>query len=207
MFEFHDLSVTIKDKMPSHPYDVETNLIRDKEYHRDGYVNHILKTGIHTGTHLDVPMHFSPVDRFVSDYPIERFTGDAVVLDVRGEEIIRMDKSYKEVIQKDCIVLFLTGHSQKFGCDEYYDKHPVLSMELVQWLVDTGVKMIGVDTPSPDEYPFEIHKYLLGNGVFILENLRNLSTLPFMTPFELFAFPLKIEAEGSPVRVVAKVKR
>ena len=47
-----------------------------------------------------------------------------------------------------------------------------------QLLVDCGVELVGVDTPSVDRPPFEAHLALLGDGVLIVENLTNLDAIP-----------------------------
>ena len=60
-----------------------------------------------------------------------------------------------------------------------------------------------MDLPSPDNYPFEIHKKLFANNILIVENLTNLSELIGVKDFDIIAFPLKIRAEASLVRVVA----
>ena len=57
-----------------------------------------------------------------------------------------------------------------------------------------------------DKEPYEIHKILFQNGVFILENLTNLSKLLYVEEFEVFAQPLKINAEASLVRAFAQYK-
>ncbi|MDG5814149.1 hypothetical protein QA601_03600 [Chitinispirillales bacterium ANBcel5] len=67
------------------------------------------------------------------------------------------------------------------------------------------VKIIGIDIPSPDKFPFEEHIKLLDNNILILENLTNLEPLLKVSKFDLFAFPLKIHAEASLVRAVAKI--
>jgi kynurenine formamidase len=81
--------------------------------------------------------------------------------------------------------------------------------EAAEYLVGRGVALVGCDTVSVDaaasvESP--AHYALLGSEVYVVENLKNLGTLP---PFCLFvAFPLKIRGgSGSPVRAVALVPR
>ena len=69
--------------------------------------------------------------------------------------------------------------------------------------IENNIKMIGFDMPSPDRFPFESHKILLKNEIFILENLCNIEKLLNAKEFKIAAFPLKIEAEGSLVRAVA----
>ena len=66
--------------------------------------------------------------------------------------------------------------------------------------------MIGMDTPSPDKAPYIVHKKLLANDIFILENLKDLSELLYVEDLMVYAQPLKLEAEGSPVRAFACYK-
>ena len=108
-------------------------------------------------------------------------------------------------VRKGDIVLVLTGFYKKFGQAEYYEKYPEITEDFAKKLVDLGVKIVGVDTPSPDRPPFNIHKLLLKNDVLIIENLTNLEKLLGIKKFEIFAFPPNFDVEGSPVRVVAKV--
>jgi kynurenine formamidase len=64
--------------------------------------------------------------------------------------------------------------------------------------------MIGVDMSSPDFPPFQVHKLLLGNGIFIMENMTSLKELIGIKEYEVFAQPLKIDAEASLVRASAR---
>jgi len=92
-----------------------------------------------------------------------------------------------------------------FGEEEYYSNYPVFDKELVDYLAKQKVKMIGIDWPSPDHEPYPMHQILLKNNILILENLTNLDLLLSEPAFEIFAFPLKINADSSIVRVVARI--
>ena len=65
--------------------------------------------------------------------------------------------------------------------------------------------MVGLDTPSPDSAPYAIHKLLFEQNILIIENLKNLESLAGFNQIEIFAFPLKLDADASPVRIVARV--
>lgn len=67
--------------------------------------------------------------------------------------------------------------------------------------------MLGIDMPSPDFPPFPVHKLLLSNGIFILENLTGLQQLLNIDTFEVFAVPLKIYAEASLTRAYARCRQ
>ena len=112
-------------------------------------------------------------------------------------------KEYEKLIKNKDIVIIYTGFESKYGKKEYYESHPVISFELIKLFIENNIKMIGFDMPSPDRFPFESHKMLLKNEIFILENLCNIEKLLNAKEFKIAAFPLKIEAEGSLVRAVA----
>lgn len=200
-----DLSHVIEDKMSVHHYDSEVTLYQDKFLDLDKYNNFRLDIGTHVGTHIDSPMHLSDNNLFISDYDIEKFCGSAVVIDVRGQGVIKFMDSYIEIIKDNDIVLFYTGHEEKFGTDEYYSDYPMIDIGIVNVLIKKKVKLIGLDSPSPDKYPFQIHKKLFANGIFIVENLKNLGQLVDKSSLEVFMFPLKIKADASLIRAVAKI--
>jgi len=124
----------------------------------------------------------------------------------RGKKaIINYEPQYANLIKEKDIVLLYTGFDKKYGDEAYYTSHPIIDMSFAEFLVREKIKMIGMDMPSPDRYPFQIHKYLFSNGLFILESLRNLSFLLSEKDIEVFAFPLRIKADASWVRAVARV--
>ena len=51
-----------------------------------------------------------------------------------------------------------------------------------------------------------MHKILLKNDIPLLENITNLNDLVYVEKFEVFAQPLKINAEASLVRAFAQYK-
>ncbi|NLN03437.1 MAG: cyclase family protein [Clostridiaceae bacterium] len=199
-----DLSHVIYDGMPVYPGDPNTKLSQIKYYEHDEYNNFKLDICMHSGTHVDAPMHLTESKQLVSEIPLESFMGDGCVLDVRGHEVITMKEEYKYLIKEGCILLLYTGFDEYYGTDKYYENHPCIDMDSCKFLVNMTIKMVGMDIPSPDKCLFEIHKKLLSNNIYIIENLTNLDKLLETDRFEIFAFPLKIKADSSISRVVAK---
>ncbi|MFW6375978.1 MAG: cyclase family protein, partial [Thermoplasmatota archaeon] len=140
-----------------------------------------------------------------NEIPLERFTGNGCILDVRNQSPIEYKDEYSEIVKENDIVLLHTGFDEKYGSKEYYTEHPIVDESLAKFFVDKKIKMLGMDIPTPDKYPFNIHKTLFKNGILIIENLTNLSELSDVEDFEIIAFPLKIKADSSIARVVAKV--
>ncbi len=205
MPEYIDLSHIINEDTAVYPGDDKIKLYQNKFINKHKYNDSKLETGMHVGTHIDAPSHLTNNNIYISDYPIDKFIGDGVLLDVRNENIIRMKDKYLEAVKDGDIVLLYTGFSKDFGSENYFENHPIIEKQLAEFFISKNIKMIGLDFPSPDNYPFEIHTMLLSNNILILENLVNLENLSEIDVFEIMAFPLKIKAEGSPIRVVAKI--
>lgn len=200
-----DLSHTIHPALAVYPGDDPVQLEQIRTLEQDGFVDFRFTTGMHVGTHIDGPMHMTSDNRLMSQLPLERFAGKGVLVDVRGEQMIEYREYFRTLFGADDIVLFYSGLDALFGTPQYFTAFPCITDELARFLADQQVKMVGIDWASPDHYPYSVHTILLENKIFIIENLINLSQLLHETNFEIFAFPLKIEADSSAVRVVARV--
>lgn len=201
--EYIDLSYEIENNMAVYPGDEEVFIEFTKKYDNDGYTYSVLKSGMHVGTHIDSPMHLTDSSKYISEYPLENFIGEGVIIDVRGKELITLEKEYEDLLNEKEIVILFTGYEKYYGTNDYYENHPIISEELVDLFIEKKIRMVGFDMPSPDKYPFNIHKKLLNNRIFILENLCNLERLVGGEDFKVIEFPLKIKGEGSMVRAVA----
>ncbi|MDQ8739083.1 cyclase family protein [Paenibacillus sp. LHD-38] len=200
-----DLTHTIMEGMPVYPGDEETRLEHSRQFGKDGYNNHQLSINMHAGTHIDGPMHLLDVVKYISEISAESFVGEGVLLDVSGAAAVDYRDEYEEVIKQSQIVILYTGHGEQYGRPEYFTDYPVLTADFVQLLIRKKIKMVGLDTPSPDHYPFESHKSLFRNQIFIIENLNNVNRLLGVKAFEIIALPLRIQADSSMARVIARV--
>lgn len=117
-----DLSHKIEDLLPEYPGDEETRLVNTRKLKTDGYTNHRLHIDMHSGTHIDSPMHFVESKKYICDYPIESFIGEGCIIDARNEPVIKLKKEYKDIITDGCILLLYTGLYRKFGTEEYFNE-------------------------------------------------------------------------------------
>jgi len=200
-----DLTHLIEDGMPVYPGDQETSLQQSKHIKQDYYNNHQLDINMHAGTHIDGPMHLLDIQHYLSEFPLEQFIGRACLLDVSGLGIVDYDEKYETLIEPEQIVVLYTGHSKCYGQEEYFMEYPILTKEFAELLVRKQVKMIGLDTPSPDKYPFEVHKMLFRHNILILENLANVEKLLNVSHFEIIALPMRIQTDSAIARVVARI--
>ncbi|GAB3621733.1 cyclase family protein [Glutamicibacter endophyticus] len=213
--ELIDLSHPIHTGMQVYPGDPQVTLRRAAELETDGFEVAELHLGSHSGTHMDAPLHLiadgSPIDRI----PLEHCTGPARIVHVGApvaQSVISLAavRSQLSGLRPGTVVLFHTGYSRHFGTDEYL-RHPSLAVEIAEFLLEHGVRLLGVDTLSPDLTPISeqsepvqlpVHEVFLGAGGLIVENLTQLHRASG-TGWRFSAFPLRLRGvDGSPVRAV-----
>ena len=197
-----DLTMRLDEGTLTHPDDPDVEIEEVATVEDDGYSVRRIGFPSHVGTHVDVPAHMVEGGRFVDDYGVDRFVGDAVVVDVRGQDVIDLG----EPRTGDADMLFFrTGHAEGArgrGSGYHHGGTPVISERTAEALVETGVGVVGIDAPSPDRAPYPVHDKLLGNDVVILENLVNLGAVDDGR-FLCYALPLNVVGgDGAPCRVV-----
>ena len=200
-----DLAHLLHSETPPYPGDPRPVLRQTRMLERDGYNAYELHTGLHAGTHVDLPMHLLDDPRTADRFAPELFCGRGKLLDLRGQREIGWSARYEDIVEAGDVVLLWTGFDALFHSapDRYFSEHPVLTPQFAQQLAMRGVKMLGMDFPSPDQPPHALHRTLLGAGVLLLENLTGLYKIGRVSGFAVLALPLKLAAEASPVRAVA----
>lgn len=198
-----DLTHPFTGTMPAYPGDPASSLKRVASIGKEGYIDYKLETTMHVGTHIDAPAHMIKGGKRIDELPLEMFRGTGVVVDSRGKRGLDIEILRDVEIEEGHIVLFCTGFSKKYRAPEYFTDFPVMTETLARELVEKKVKMIGLDTPSPDKAPFAVHKILLGAGVLIAENLTNLEALLKIKAFDVEAIPMRIAADAASARIMA----
>lgn len=164
-----------------------------------------LTLGSHTGTHVDAPSHFLPGGDGIDKIPLCNFIGKAAVLDMsrNGGGITGAGlEACSALVRSGDIVLLYTGASdRKIETDFSY-----LEPSAAQWVVDRGLKCVGIDSPSVEKYGSRegiAHKKLLSNNIGIVENLNsNLKKFAGKRMF-LVCLPLLLEGvDAAPARAV-----
>ena len=174
----------------------------------DGHnLSRITRLDCHCGTHIDSPLHFVDGGGDVASIPLDIVP--AVVISTREKRIgMRVFQDAGSLAGR--AVLIHTGWCSRVGSPDFYKKFPYLTRESASFLANSGARIVGLDSPSPDpsdSVDFPAHRILLAEGVQIVESLINLDQLYATagTPF-FAAFPLRIEGlEASPVRAVGLV--
>lgn len=172
---------------------------------------------VHTGTHVDAPSHFLDDGESITDIPVDRFVGRGLLVTVdRGprEEIPLDDlRQALRTVGPDTMLCLRTGWDTRFADAEVYRQYPYLSLDAAKALVDVGIRMIALDTPSPDlpeggrpaGFDWPVHQILMRGGVLITEQLSGLGQLADVREFRLSAIPIALTgSDGAPARVVAE---
>lgn len=195
-----DLTMMIDETTPVYPGDPKQEIQQIATIGKDGWNEKRLAFNSHFSTHIDAPIHMLDNGKTLTDFPIETFVGDAVVIDVRGQQEIVDDL---ESIGTCDIVFFHTGHTEKRNTAGYFENNPVISKATALQLSKKRVNIVGIDSFSPDNTPWLIHKLLFKDNILIVENLINLDKVSGKK-FRCYILPLKIkDGDGAPCRVVA----
>ena len=164
-----------------------------------------LDFGLHSGTHIDAPLHFIDGAPGVEATPIEALIGDAYVVDatnVRGQ--IDTAALRGLAIPRSCErILFKTSNSQLWESDAFSRDFVALTADAARELVRRGARLVGIDYLSiaPFTDPAPTHLALLEAGVVILEGLDLRRVQP--GAYRLLCLPLLVEgADGAPARTL-----
>ncbi|MGB4538081.1 MAG: cyclase family protein [Bacilli bacterium] len=170
------------------------------EVTENGYVTETnLSLNLHTGTHIDAPLHMIKDGAAIGAYDLARFFSPAQVLDFTGEKEKISAATLKEKnVKRNVFVILKTKNSEK----EYFDPEFIYLDESGagylrdQGAIGVGIDALGIERNQPGH---PTHKILLGAGIVILEGLR-LKGVPEGDYF-LAAPPLKLNGyEAAPVR-------
>jgi len=203
--KYIDLSHTFEETMPVFPGDGVAKLKQVAYMDENGYNSFRLQTGMHVGTHIDAPFHMTENGQKLSKIPVEHFFGKGKIIDARNVNSIGAEFLQNIEIEQGDILFVHTGHDRNYKTDTYYTKFPVITKEFAEAVIKKGIKIIGFDSPSPDDAPYDLHKLFFQNNILIIENLTGLEQLINIADFEIIAMPAKFESAGAPVRVVARL--
>jgi arylformamidase len=209
-FETIDLSQPLENGMTYFPGDPEPRFM-PADATPPWHVTQ-LNIGTHLGTHIDAASHFIPRGKAISEYSPERFLLPGIVVPLLGrndDEPIGPDVfvDYLEALPTGGALLIHIGWDQYWKTERYL-RHPYLTREAAQLLVNQGVSIVGIDALNPDSTVQETdhaHAVLLGNDVLIVENLTRLHQLVPGVIYQFSFLPLALSGlDGSPIRAIAR---
>lgn len=164
-----------------------------------------------TGTYVDSPFHRFADGIDLSELPLESLADlEGIVVDVQQYGRAIPAHAFESVDVAGKALLIRTGWSRHWRTDQYFEGHPFLTRETAQFLADSNVAFVGIDTYNIDDTTDgtrPAHTILLGNQIPICEHMCGLENLPDHG-FRFHAAPVKVKAFGTfPVRAYAVLEK
>ena len=165
------------------------------------------------GTYMDAPRTRDPGARDIAAIGIDELVSPGLYVDLRGHGA----RAHAPVLPEDLpppaqlkgrALLLDFGRATSYGTARYGETPPHLPKATVDALIAAGIRLLGVDSRSPDDArdPAKpAHTLLLRANIFIVENLINLDQLRGRS-FRFFAVPPRVrDATSFPIRAFAEI--
>lgn len=203
MYKIYDISmpihygmVTYKNKQAKQP-----NIRVVQDFSQASAYESRIDMDMHTGTHVDSPLHMLPDGGTMASISIERLIGSCRVLDLTEvQDHITRDDLVRFAPKKEEFILLKTRNSL---CDDFGEDFVFLAADGAQYLAEVGVRGVGIDAPGVerDQSGHPTHKALFAVDSVIVEGLR-LGDVPGGEYFMVIA-PIKVlETEAAPARAL-----
>ena len=207
---WQDVSYPITESMVSWPGQPSVRLEPLSRIAEGGSNVSALHLSLHTGTHMDAPLHFLADGADITAAPYETMFGPVRVAEVAGRAIDRESLVAYEArsapLRAGERIFFKTENSGRDWLDEPFDKtYVAVAPDAASYLAEKQLTTVGVDylSVAPFTNTTDTHRTLLGAGVWVIEGLD----LREVTEghYEMVALPLKIVGgDASPVRVLLR---
>lgn len=205
-----DISVSIQHGMPLWPGDpaLAVERVSDMEAGDPVTVTR-LSCGVHTGTHVDAPLHFIRDGASVDELPLSSLVGPVHVFELPDEikSIGPEELSVLDGWEDAERVLFKTRNSRFWSepSHSFRSDFTAFTAEGARWLSRwNGLKCVGIDYLSVQlfrDLSSETHQVMLSSGLILIEGLDLSRVSP--GKYQLYCLPLKLAgAEGAPARAI-----
>lgn len=200
-FKIYDISMPITHSMPVYKgRDFKRPIISiDGDFSTGSAYETRLEFNLHTGTHLDTPLHMVPNGYTLEKLDLSRIITKCKVLDLTNVDEKITDKELSSLnINEGDFILLKTKNSYE---DILENNFIYLDKTGAKYLIDKKIKGVGIDALGieRDQPDHETHIGLFSSDILILEGLR-LKDVDVGEYF-LSAAPLLIPgAEAAPIR-------
>jgi len=202
-----DVTVRLDSQLPVYPGNTPFSLEPIKRIARGDSSNvSTIHMSAHAGTHVDAPRHFFDDRSGVEALPLELLCGRARVVEVTSRKGIGPDDLAATDLSEDLRLLIKTSNSRLWATPAFQPDFVGMTEAGARYLVDRGVKLVGVDYLSVEEYGARgapAHHVLLGGGTIVIEGLNLLEVEPGV--YDLYCLPLPVVgADAAPARVMLR---
>ena len=202
-----DVTVPLDSNVPTYPGNTPFQLEAIKRLAQGDSSNlSTLHLSAHAGTHVDAPRHFFDEGPGTEQLALEMLCGRARVIELTTRKGITSQDLAEFDLTEDVRLLIKTHNSRLWGMPVFHDDFIGVTESAARFLVEHGVKLLGVDYLSVEEFKkpgAPAHRTLLGAGTIVIEGLNLRDVEP--GTYELFCLPLSIVgADGAPARVILR---
>jgi arylformamidase len=205
---WQDISVPIRSGMVTFEGDPLVHLERASSM-ADGAICNVsrLDFGVHTGTHIDAPVHFIDGAAGIETIGLDALVGPAVVVDAR-RVVGPFDRAAIDGLDIPSgteRLLFHSRNSELWNSPSFDGSFSGVTRDGAEALIERGLRLVGMDYLSiaPFGDPTPTHVTLLGAGVVILEGLDLREVQP--GAYDLICLPLRIPgSDGGPARAIVR---
>jgi arylformamidase len=200
--EIIDISVPVRPGMVTYEGDPQVHLERALSI-AEGAVANVsrLDFGVHTGTHVDAPLHFIDGAPGTESLALDVLVGPAHVVDATRVEQVLDEESLRGLdfpAEAERLV-FKTQNSSLWELEEFSHDFVHLTGGGARYLIERGTRLVGIDYLSVGDEA--AHRELLGAGIVALEGLDLRSVEP--GEYQLVCLPLRlVGSDGAPARAV-----
>lgn len=211
MKKWLDITVPLRDAMVHWPDNPPVKIERVHDIERGDRSNVTqLSLGSHTGTHMDAPLHFIRQGMSIDKMPLDATVGRARVIEIKDTEAIKPAELARHRIRRGERILFKTRNSPRaWKTDSFVEDFVYVTKEAADFLVQRGVKTVGIDYLSVGGYKRDgsaVHQSLLEAGIWLIEGL-DLSQVQAGS-YDLICLPLKLaRGDGALARAILRPLR
>lgn len=202
-----DVTVPIDSNLATYPGNTPFSLEAIKRLANGDSSNvSTLHLSAHAGTHVDAPRHFFDEGGGVETLALEMLCGRTRVVELTTRKGVTAEDLAGFDLREDVRLLLKTANSRLWGTPDFHEDFIGVTEGAARFLVDRGVKVVGVDYLSVEPYKTPgapAHHVLLGAGTIVIEGLNLRDVEP--GTYEMFCLPLAVVgADGAPARVILR---
>jgi len=202
--KIYDVTQPVSPAMPVWPGDPPVSLKRVKRI-EDGAKDNLshLASSVHIGTHVDAPLHFIAGGGDILSLSLDVLTGPATVIALPDADAITAGDLARLNLPRQVKRLLFKTRNGTLPTTEFSKDFVALTLDAAQWIVERGVRLVGVDYLSVEHFGGDgsVHRALLSAGVVVVEGLDLRDVPP--GDYALYCLPMKLAgSEGAPARVI-----
>jgi arylformamidase len=202
-----DVTVPLDTRLPTYPGNTPYTLEAIKRMARGDSSNvSSVHLSVHAGTHVDAPRHMFDEAGGIETLSLDMLCGRTRVIELTTRKGITSEDLSPFDLSEDVRLLLKTCNSRLWGSPEFHADFVGVTESGARFLVDHGVKVLGVDYLSVEEFKkpgAPAHRTLMRGGTIVIEGLNLRDVEP--GTYEMFCLPLSlVGSDGAPARVILR---